>query len=187
LSKSLKNGEVFCLESQWDVSSDLPRQSVLPLMNVLNASYTEAQVSYLSCNTREEFLYNLGLSKGRYGILYISAHGRAGEIELHSGNLTLDEIAKAMGKKFRRCGVHFASCSTLNIEEAVAKKFIKDTSVSFISGYSKDIFWIPSAGVDLTYLDFMMEGYENPEKAYKKMLSYISPSDETIGFRFIGV
>lgn len=184
MSESLKNPNVFCLESMWADNSNLPRQSVYPLLEIIKMAYN-IKVSHLNCNTIEEFQHNLDLANRKYGIIYLAFHGRPGKLLLGETEISLDELAEMMGTKFKRCGVHFASCSTLGITKTAIRNFIEKTGVAFVSGYTKSVYWIPSAAVDLVYLDYIISNFGNPEKAVHLMKSQIVPSSKNLGFTFV--
>lgn len=184
MSLALKNPNVFCLESVWADNTNLPRQSVYPLLEIIQMAYN-IKISHLNCNTLEEFQHNLSLANRKYGILYLAFHGRPGKLLINETELTLDGLAELMGAKFKRCGVHFASCSTLGITKTAIKNFIEKTGVSFVSGYTKSVYWIPSAAVDLVYLDSIISNFSNPEKAVETMRTQIIPSSKNLGFTFV--
>jgi hypothetical protein len=184
MSTALKNPNVFCLESIWADDTNLPRQSVYPLLEIIKMAYN-IKVSHLNCNTLEEFKHNLLLANRRYGVIYLAFHGRPGKLLVNENEITLDELAELMGTKFKRCGVHFASCSTLGITKSAIKDFIEKTGVSFVSGYTKNVYWIPSAAVDLIYLDYMISNFGNPEKAVELMKTQLVPSSKNLGFTFV--
>jgi uncharacterized protein DUF6642 len=184
VSRKIRNGNIFSLESLWASSTEHPRQSVLPILDIIKMAYN-TKVSHLSSNTKTEFLYNLGLAGKEYGILYLAFHGQSGRVLLRDGELTLDEIAKAMKQDFKGMGVHFASCNIMGEDDAVISKFIKKTKVSFVSGYTQRVYWIPSAAVDLVYLDYIIDNWYNPELAVEKMKEQIVPSERNLGFKFV--
>ena len=184
MSRKIRNGSIFCLESLWTTSTEHPRQSVLPLLEIIKMAYN-VKVSHLNSNTKAEFLYNLGLAGKEYGILYLAFHGQDGKVLLHDDEVTLDEMAKTMGKEFKGMGVHFASCNVMGEDESVIRRFIRKTNVSFVSGYTQPVYWIPSAAVDLVYLDYIIDNWYNPELAVEKMKEQIVPSEKNLGFRFV--
>ena len=185
MSKRIKNGHIFCLESLWAASTEYPRQSVLPILEIIKMAYV-SKISYLSCNTKAEFLYNLSLANKKYGILYLAFHGKSGKLLLpNEDEITIEELGKAMGKNFRGVGVHFASCNVMDEDEEIIKKFIKKTGVSFVSGYTKPVYWLPSCAVDIVYIDYLLDNWTNPELAVEKMKEQIIISDKNLGFRFI--
>lgn len=187
MTKAIRNPDIFCLENGiwWEESQDLPKYSVLPILNILQVE-NKNKIAHFHCNTIEEFKYNLNLADRKYGILYLAFHGKSGKLLIHDEEITLDELAEIMSKKFKRCGVHFASCETLNITKTAILNFIEKTEVSFVSGYKKSIYWASSAGVDLIYLDCLISNIKNPQRAVEKMRTQIIPSTKNLGFTFIG-
>lgn len=184
MSRKIRNGAIFCLESLWTNSTEHPRQSVLPILDIIKMDYN-VKVSHLNSNTKTEFLYNLGLVGREYGILYLAFHGQSGKIMLHDGDVSLDEMAKVMKQEFRGMGIHFASCNIMGEDEVVIRRFMRKTKVSFVSGYTQPVYWIPSAAVDLVYLNYIIYNQYNPELAVEKMKEQIIPSEKNLGFKFI--
>src|SRR5262252_6773759 len=106
---------IACLESLWN--SDIEnRLSVVPILYQV-ARVNRIKYTYLTCNTREELAYILGkLGKGRrYRILYLSLHGKPGEIILDGGRTDLESLAAMMGRRFSGWALHFGSCSTIAV------------------------------------------------------------------------
>lgn len=185
MAKSIKNPDIFCLESLWETNPNLQRKSVYPLLQVLQMEYN-INIAHLNCNTVEELSHNLKLAYKNYGILYLAFHGRPGNIIVQENIISLDMLADMMGRKFRNCGVHFATCETLNIPRNAINNFIEKTGVSFVSGYRKSVYWMPSAAVDLVYLDCLVNNITNPEIAVQRLKEQVMPSSKNLGFTFIG-
>lgn len=184
MSSALRNPNILCIESDWSESIDLPKQSVYPLLELIQMEY-KIKILHLNCNTFEEFQHDLNLANRKYGIIYLAFHGKPGKLLIQNKEITLDELAEIMKKKFTRCGIHFASCNTLNVPKTAIQNFIEKTGVSFVSGYKKSVYWIPSAAVDLVYLDYIISNFGNPEKAVERMKTQIIPSPKNLGFTFI--
>lgn len=185
MSKTIRNGNVFCLESLWDNNMQYPKQSVLPILREV-CQQNGVGLSHLNCNTKEEFVFNLEKFNRKFGIVYLAFHGEPNEILLHNGeSINLEELAKLMGHRFKRCGIHFASCKVLGADEKFLIKFLKKTEVSFISGYEKSVYWIPSLAIDMVYLDYLMDNIKNPALAIEGMKTQIVPDERNVGFRFV--
>lgn len=145
---------IACLESLWN--SDIEnRLSVVPILDLV-CRVNGIRYTYLTCNTREELAYNLGkLGSGRgYRILYLSLHGRPGEIVLDGGRTDLESLAVMMGTRFAGWAVHFGSCSTISVPPARLRRFIAATRASVVLGYETDVNWIASAALDLLLFDW---------------------------------
>lgn len=135
------------------------------------------------CNTKDEFYYNLRFLKKNFGILYLAFHGDSGRILFHSGEyMDLEELSTALRGKFNGI-VHFASCSVMNIETDELDKFLKSSGVRFVSGYSKEVYWIPSAATDMVFMDYLIDK-RNPEEAAELMKEQLNPSEKYIGFTY---
>ena len=148
---------IACVESLWDGNIE-SRLSVVPLLE-LASRVDDVRFSYLTCNTEEELKYNLNKLKHRrgYGILYLSFHGRPGELVLDSADVEVEKLAQYMADGFANWVVHFGSCATLNIPQARISRFIATTRVSMVVGYRKDVDWIDSAAIDLVLFDRLQE------------------------------
>ena len=163
-SKHRRN--IACLESLWN--SDIEnRLSVVPILDLV-CRINRASYTYLTCNTREELAYNLGkLGKGRgYRILYLSLHGKPGEIILDGGRTDLESLARMMGTRFAGWAVHFGSCSTIAIPLRRIKAFMAATRVAMVSGYGKDVNWTATAALDLMFFDWF-QYYDDMRLAWK--------------------
>lgn len=150
----LKN--IVCLESLWD--EDLEnRLSVLPLLE-LTARTTNAKFVYLTCNTKAELRHNLSLfgRKKSYSILVLAFHGDPGRIELPGGSFVpIESLADMMKKRFAGWIVHFASCGTVKVDSERMARFVADTGVSMVTGYTKLVDWTEGAMADLLLLRWL--------------------------------
>jgi len=145
---------IACLESLWN--SDIEnRLSVVPILDLV-CRINRIRYTYLTCNTREELAYNLGkLKQGRgYGILYLSLHGKPGEIILDGGRTDLEALAGMMGTGFAGWAVHFGSCATIDVPPSRLRRFISTTRVAMVLGYRTNVNWIASAALDLLLFDW---------------------------------
>lgn len=148
---------IACVESLWDDNIER-RLSVVPLLE-LASRIDDLRTSYLTCNTEEELKYNLAKLKRKrgYGILYLSCHGRPGELVLDQQAIEIEKLAQYMADGFASWVVHFGSCATINIPLARISRFIATTKVSMVVGYKKDVNWIDSAAIDLMLFDWLQE------------------------------
>jgi hypothetical protein len=152
----LKN--IACLESLW--TQDLvSRLSVLPILE-LTTRVTDAKYVYLTCNTKAELRYNLSLLGRRKscGILMLAFHGDPGKIELAEHLLvSLESLATMMGRKFAGWVVHFASCSTVQIDKARLARFVAETEVALVTGFTRQLDWTEGAVMDLLLLRWLQD------------------------------
>ena len=147
----LKN--IVCLETVWD--EDLEnRLSVLPILD-LTARATSAKFVYLTCNTKAELKHNLGLLCRRksYGILVLAFHGDPGKIELAEHVfVSLESLATMMRQRFAAWVVHFASCGTMKIDDERLARFVRETKVAMVTGFTQELDWTEGAVMDLLLL-----------------------------------
>ena len=149
--------KIACIESLWDGNIE-NRLSVVPMLE-LSERVNDVGWAYLTCNTEEELRYNLGKLRNKrgFGILYLSCHGRPGELVFDKDTVEIEKLSNFMGDGFANWVVHFGSCATLNIEQARISRFIAATRVSMVIGYRKDVDWIDSAAIDLLLFDRLQE------------------------------
>ncbi len=162
----LKN--IACLESIWD--EDLEnRRNVLPVLE-LTSRATGAKFIYLTCNTKPELRHNLELLRKRksYGILLLSFHGDPGGIELAGAHVKLESLAWMMRKHFAGWVVHFASCSTVKIDEERMAKFVHLTGVAMVMGYTEEVDWTEGSVMDLLLLS-RLQYYRNARSLWKHL------------------
>lgn len=147
---------IVCLESLWD--GDLEnRLSMLPILE-LTARTTNAKFVCLTCNTKPELKHNLSLfgkMKG-YGILMLAFHGDNGKIELPGHILvSLESLSDMMKRQFTGWIVHFATCETVNVEDARLARFVEETGVTVVTGYTREVDWIEGSIMDLLLLRWL--------------------------------
>lgn len=162
----LKN--IACLESIWD--EDLEnRMSVRPVLE-LTSYATGAKFIYLTCNTKPELRHNLELLRKRkgYGVLLLSFHGEPGKIELAGTLVNLESLAWMMGRHFAGWVVHFASCSTVKIDEERMAKFVALTGVAMVLGYTQAVDWTDGTVMDLLLLS-RLQYYRNVRSLWKHL------------------
>ena len=155
MTKISKNGSknIACLEGLWDDNLE-QRISAAALLD-LAAKISEVKFTLLTCNTKEEFEFNIfklcaSRIKKHYGVLYLVFHGEPGFIVLSDEvPLSLEELAEIMGDGFKNWVVHLSSCSTLAVPDARLKNFIRKTKVSLVIGYVKDMYWSECMAMDL--------------------------------------
>ncbi len=157
MAKTFAQQKILALEALWD--DRLERRITVTALLDLVTKITDSNYVVLSCNTREEFEFNINqLSsltiKKQTGILLLVFHGEPGFIFLSDEvPLSLEELADILGDWFRGWKIHFSSCSTLAVGEARLKRFIRKTKASLISGYTKDMYWSECMAMDLLLLE----------------------------------
>jgi hypothetical protein len=163
------HGNIFCLESHWDARLEDHRQTVRPILEMLRATRGHRFI-HLSCNTRQEFEFNLRQHRRYRSFLsiYLAFHGQTGVISLADGSdLTLQEVAAMAPGRLSGCLVHFGSCFTAFAED-VMRGFLKVTRASLATGYTKKVDWIDSAAMDLLLLDWAAM-YQNSKPLVDKL------------------
>jgi len=145
---------IYCIEGMWDHQNITNRSTVLPLLDLLqNQGY--CSYVYHDCATIPEIEYYLkrwkeSKIKNNYPILYLAFHGTEGNIFVdHDILYSLHQLAAALKGQCKGKVIYFGSCSTLNIDRRLIRKFLQITGAIAVIGYKKDVDWIQSAACDL--------------------------------------
>lgn len=93
--------------------------------------------------------------QSKYGIIYFSFHGDSANIQLPTGNVSLNEIAEIATKydTFNGRHIHFSSCDTLKCDKELIRSFKKETKAETVSGYTACIDCVQSSVNELAYFD----------------------------------
>ena len=158
---------IACLESFWNYDV-VNRLSVAPILELLSKTNGTSSV-YLTCNTMEEFKFNLEIYKRAKGfdILHLGFHGYPGGIYLPDLKIDIETLATLMGRKFRNRIIFFDSCSTLKVEKERIFDFISETEVMMVMGYKKSLNWIDGAATDLLVLEWL-QYYKDMRRFWKR-------------------
>jgi hypothetical protein len=149
-----KRKGIYCLEAPWDHKNIQDRASVLPMLDLLKNT-GHCDYIFHDSATKEElefYLEKWGSKKinVKYPILYLAFHGESGCIRL-SGRTkyNLEDLSNFLENKCIGKIIYFGSCSTLNLDKRVIKKFLEKTGAIAVIGYQNDVDWIQSAACDL--------------------------------------
>jgi hypothetical protein len=173
---------IACLESLWDENLE-KRKSVVPILDVIVKNHDVRSV-YLTCNTEAELEFNLGLlpRKRTYRILYLAFHGSMGEIHLADGTpIALPYLAHLMGGRFRDWIVHFGSCGTIGADDEELGWFVRETGISLVTGYTKNVDWVDSAALDMVLLS-SLQRYKDLRAMTKKITRDYASLVDHLGF-----
>lgn len=147
---------ILCVESNWDGFVTEPKSGMKSFMDYITTNQGISQ-SYNFINTPVELEYVLkNVNPSKFSFLYMGFHGRPNAIKLGLNKefvVTLDELSEMMGSRFSGYGIHFASCSSLYIEDEQLRNFKQKTGVSFITGYTTDVDWDESSLMDLAFIN----------------------------------
>jgi hypothetical protein len=172
---------IACLESLWTQQTE-NRLNVVPALELISKTYG-AKFSHLTCNTREELNYNLHLlCKRNYDILYFAFHGSPGKIHLHRDEVTLTELAEMMNCRFENWIIHFGTCSTFRKPKEV-EYFARQTRVSLVTGFTRDVDWIESTALELLLFK-AMQAFKSPKVVCRNLLNKYPDLVEATGFKF---
>jgi hypothetical protein len=157
---------------------------MLPILE-LTARTTNAKFVCLTCNTKAELKHNLSLfgkMKG-YGILMLAFHGDKGKIELPGHTLvSIESLSDMMKRQFAGWIVHFATCDTVNVEDARMARFVEETGVSVVTGYTREVDWIEGSIMDLLVMRWL-QYYRNLGAFLKHLSKYYPDLIKLTGLR----
>ena len=151
---------VFCIETVW--LEDRDQTSVRPMLQFLRDFHLQVPFIHRTALTMKELNFNLERwleieQEPEYPILYLSFHGRVGQLELEDDSrIGFGDVGAYLAERCENRVVHFASCGTLNLDTAEAHNFLQETGASAVSGYAEPcVDWIQSMALDLMYLELM--------------------------------
>ena len=177
--------KIACLEGQWEEWTH--RSTVLPFLQALEAwSETKSLFTHHTCNTRGELQYHVErLARHKsFDLVYLAFHGSPGCVEVGTDSLTLDELAIAFGTGLSERVVHFASCSTLDVDARHIRRFLRNTGVKMVSGYTSDVWWPEAAAFEYLYFD-LWQDYVDPRAFEKRLQSLHGQLIKRLAFRCV--
>ena len=184
--KRKNNKNIICIEA-WDGEVvNEPKGGVKSLINFVS-DFHQIDYSYNFLYTPEELKYVLeNIPTKKYSMLYLALHGKPEKIQtgMYSEfEITLDELAEMMGKRFEGFGLHLASCAVMSSGEESIRSFMDKTGILFISGYELYVDFISSSMVDLALMNNWMFS-KNYRLMFEKMKkSSVKPLLQENGFK----
>ena len=97
--------------------------------------------------------------------------------------LSLEELAGIMGDRFKGWVVHFSACSTLAVSDARLRSFIRQTKVSLVIGYTKDMYWGECMAMDLLLFETIAD-YKRLSDMKRRVRSRYGELVKMTGLRF---
>ena len=159
---------VFCIESR---SEDDPsfEPALRLLAGQLDFSILNAAVRRVT--TRRDFAKQIASwANGedyKYPVLWLTGHGSSGGffVDDTAGSRRVDlqaliEIAEE-SNRWSGALLHFGACSTLSTHGDECRGLLEKTGLEAVSGYSKDVYWIPSLAFEMLYMQFLQHALVN--------------------------
>lgn len=145
--------KIFCLESKWDDNNVL---SVQPILDILRMNYGIQYniFRWISFADLQHFCSFITDDD----VVYIASHGDKGKLksaEEVQNTLPLEGLAELFSGNLKNKILHLASCSTVDVHYKTLDKFVRDTGLKAVSGYTTYTDWVTSAAMDLVYLDLL--------------------------------
>lgn len=151
---------IYCLEGDWEL--DLRHKATVePILELLEALGVAEYIHRNAVKTDQFKHYLKEWTKRRYdkySVLYLAAHGAENGIHLGQDWISLEDIAAILKDKVRGGVIHFASCSTLDIEDAELMAFAKTTGATAVTGYRHEVGWTESAAFETLMLERLSQG-----------------------------
>lgn len=145
---------ILCLETYW--SNDITdRRTVSGLLDLLETNVPGLQADHRHIGTRSDLAAILegGWRWDRYDVLYLAVHGEAGAVfDEYNEKITLEWLGKRMGGRCAGRVIFLASCSTVDVSAARAKRFLDSTGAAALVGYTTPVEWLAAAEMDLLVL-----------------------------------
>jgi len=160
---------IISLES-WD-GSDSENASMQPILRFVS-DFHGTKNYYKFLYTPEEMKYILNNVPTRnFSLLYLALHGNPNKI--HTGmytefEISLNDLAEMMGKRFQGFGLHLASCAVMSSSQESIYDFMDKTGILFMSGYDRYVDFMSSSLVDLSLINNWMFA-RNYKLMFKKM------------------
>ena len=157
---------LFCIESVEGVESFEPTLrllsehldfSILPKGVRRVGTRRELTRAIEEWGNRDDFKYPLlwmwghGSKEG----FYVDDPNGPGSSRLDLG--TLADIAAGGSYDWSGCHVHFGACSTLAGNNDAYRSLLQQSGLQGISGYTKDVYWIPSLAFEMLYVQFLQD------------------------------
>lgn len=155
----MNNHRLLILESTWDERGRYlaPEISVLPFFRGM-ASVMGIPMVFRQFNAKDDLKLLLQdfTKHHRFRYCYIAAHGGDRKIYgIGREEIKLASILTACGRAEGK-GFIFGACRFVTRE--MAERFLWETRARFVAGYAKDIDWIPSMLVDLSFFTHLFQG-----------------------------
>jgi hypothetical protein len=158
---------VFCLEGEWEPDDPADRQSVRPLLQLLEDQGL-VESFHRDVATHEELAHYLRRwtegSLEDYPFAYLAFHGRPGALCLNDDEsdprsaISIERLGDLLKGRCGRRAIHFAACSVLDLDPEAVAAFRKRTGARAVMGYQDDIPWVESAALDLLLLSYIAKG-----------------------------
>ena len=184
---------IFCLETEWDLSKAKrmrDKASMLPLLNFLEDSIWVEYI-FRKVASRSDLNYYLSQLKYKtykdYSIVYLAFHGSSKSIEIPAevkNPLSFEELADiSMGALEDRI-VHFGSCRTLHTSDQIIQNFKDKTGARLVSGYSRSIPFVRSSILDIAYFSELNQTVK-VGTIENKMRKYYGELMDEMGFKIV--
>lgn len=118
-----------------------------------------------------------------FAILYLAFHGVPGRIMSYGPlDISLEDLAGIMRRRFRGRIIHFGSCSTLDVDDSLIQHFIDVTGVAAVTGFGFDVDWVESSAFDLLMF-VMWQDYKQIGALRRNLLGAHGELGQRLGFR----
>jgi len=155
---------IFCIEGLWE--NDIRKPSTIQPLLIFLKQNVEIPYIYRDCATTDEFEFYLSKfaqeKYNNYPILYLAFHGEPGQVTISGkNNYMISEIGDFLDGKCKGNIILIGSCSTLDVDKRILKKFLEKTGALAILGYTNDVNWLISSTFEMLILSILQENSFN--------------------------
>jgi len=171
----------------WNDDTIEPREGMKHLLSFLVNNIEGLDLYHRLLQTPTELDYVIKKAPVKpNSLLYIASHGRPNFVKLGNKSefdVYLSDLATSMGKRYKGCGVHFASCAVLSSPKKEIQDFVDATDVAFVSGYKKYVDFGESSLMDMALINrWAWSTYHRP--MFKKLTRDYKYMVEINGFSY---
>lgn len=182
---------VFCLEGNWRPDNLALRDSLEPLLQLLER---HRLVDYIRRDiaTRAELEHYLRIwgspAYAEYEFCYLAFHGNRGHaVLLDDDRFSLMELAELL-RKYRAAKdgvVHVASCYGLHVTEQELQQFLERTRAWAVSGYTKDVDTMEAAAFELLLFNSLSGPWREIAARYASLEATYPDLCGRVGFEWV--
>ncbi len=181
---------VFCLEGNWRPDDLALRDSLDPLLQLLERhrliDYIRRDVA-----TRAELEHYLRIWGRRdykdYEFCYLAFHGNRGRaVLLDDDGVSLEELGSLLGKyrAAKDAVVHVASCYGLRVADQDLTEFLAQTRAWAVSGYSKRVDTMEAAAFELLLFNALGGSWRDIGARYEWLEATYPDLCDRVGFEW---
>ena len=165
----MKKAPVIILEGTWWREHEVPQ--ILPFFTALETSLNEIELSHRTFRSLEDIRYYISkIAKGTGAFLYFACHGENLNLSPVDGvKISHKDILESLqsAKKGAVDFIHFGCCEMVPKDRRASfEQLMGACDAKWISGYSKEVDWLPSTFLDLALVsEVFVPQYNNSKNS----------------------